>query len=93
MTAPQWTPPDWCVVERDGARHIAPAWDRRVVVAVLPASPSPRVAADAELLASAPALYEALEDLIGWPSFAPPALVEAGRDALARARGRQEYDE
>ena len=47
----------------------------------------PMNAADARLIAAAPDLLEALEDLLGWQTLAPDDVVTAARAAIAKARG------
>jgi len=47
----------------------------------------PMNAADARLIAAAPDLLEALEDLLGWQTLAPDDVVAAARAATAKARG------
>ena len=43
--------------------------------------------ANASLIAAAPELLEALEELLGWQTLAPAEAVEAARAAIAKAGG------
>ena len=45
--------------------------------------------ANASLIAAAPDLLEALEDLLGWQTLAPDDVVAAARAAIAKARGEK----
>ena len=44
--------------------------------------------ANAHLIAAAPELLEALEELLGWECLAPIEAYENARDAIAKARGQ-----
>ena len=45
--------------------------------------------ADLRLIAAAPDLLEALEDMLGWQTLAPDDVVTAARAATAKARGEK----
>lgn len=45
--------------------------------------------ANARLIAAAPELLAALEELVGWQTCVPDAVVEAARAAIAKATGEQ----
>jgi hypothetical protein len=44
---------------------------------------------NARLIAIAPDLLEALEDLLGWQTLAPDDVVAAARASIAKARGEK----
>jgi hypothetical protein len=45
--------------------------------------------ATARLIAAAPDLLDALEDMLGWQTLAPDDVVAAARAAIAKARGER----
>ena len=46
--------------------------------------------ANSRLIAAAPDLLEALEDLLGWQSTAPDSVKNAARQTIAKAKGKTE---
>jgi hypothetical protein len=47
------------------------------------------VANDAKLIAAAPDLLEALEEILGWQSLAPKSVVERAHAAIAKVKGEK----
>ena len=86
------TPGPWKVVSAyewnaDQGPRVAQIEHLYVISAIEDRSLLGMVQADACLIAAAPDLFEALEDLLGWQTHAPQEVVDAARAAVKKARG------
>lgn len=101
MSEPAWTPGPWQARQRsDGAWLVVATDEYETSVTVTYATTRQRPRDNATLIASAPDLYDALDQLIAElpdPAFLTDGIlsvplresVEVARAALARARGEQ----
>jgi len=70
-------------------QNISIVWSKEDVDDLIKEMQCPSVPEDARLIAAAPDLLEALEDMLGWQTLAPDDVVAAARAAIAKARGEK----
>lgn len=70
-------------------QNISIVWSKEDVDDLIKEMQCPSVPEDARLIAAAPDLLEALEDMLGWQTLAPDDVVAAARASIAKARGEK----